>query len=422
MGLMYMHPSKDIIGTYGDYLKNTRIALCITGSVAAYKAVDLARRLMRYGADVVPFMTEAATKIISPDLMHWATGNKPVTELTGNIEHVMFGGQYPGRADLILIYPATANTIAKLASGIADTPVAALAITALGSNIPIIIVPAMHLPLYVSQATQDNINRLRKLGIDVVEPLIEEGKAKIPDIDLITDHVITTLNRGRGMYSGKNALVLGGPTIEYIDPVRIITNLSSGRMALEIAKAFRWMGGDVKLIHGPGTVDIPSYIPQTQVYTTREMFDATKDELGERHYNYVFIAAAPADYRPAEPVGEKLSTYHVKRLSIELVETEKISDMVKEVSPESFLVIFKAEYNVSRDELIERAYRKLMESNADLVVANDVSKPEAGFRSRYNEVLIIDRERNVTDIPLTSKDVIARRLLDIVAEKTLASK
>lgn len=416
-----MHPSKDIIGTYGDYLKDIRIAICITGSVAAYRSVDLARLLMRYGAEVIVFMSEAACKIISPDLMHWATGNEPVVELSGRTEHVIYGGGGSERVDLILIYPSTANTLSKIANGIADTTVTTLALTALGSGIPIIIVPAMHLPLYSSRTTQDNIRRLRELGIDVVEPLIEEGKAKIPDIEYILDYVITKVSRGRGLFRDKRALVLSGPTIEYIDPVRVVSNLSSGRTGLEIARGFRWMGGEVKLIYGPGSVEIPEYIPYTSVLTTREMYEATKNELENIRYDYVFISAAPADYRPVKMIDEKLSTARVKKISLELVETEKISNMIKKVSRETFLVIFKAEYDVPVDELIDRAYNKLVESDADLVVANDVSKPDRGFRSPYNEVYIIDRNKNITHVPLMSKRLLARKLLEIVAEKTIKS-
>ena len=417
-----MHPSKSIIGTYGDYLKGIHIALCVTGSVAAYRSVDLARLLMRYGAEVTVFMSEAACNIISPDLMYWATGNKPVIRLSGQIEHVIYGGEGEDRVDLVLVYPSTANTLAKIANGIADTSVTTLALTALGSGIPLVIVPAMHLPLYSSKTTQDNIRRLMDLGIEVIEPLVEEGKAKIVDIEYIVDYVITRISRARGIFRDKRALVLSGPTIEYIDPVRIISNLSSGKTGLEIAKSFRWMGGEAKLIYGPGSVEIPDYIPYTSVLTTKDMYEATQDELKNTYYDYVFISAAPADYRPTKAMGGKLSTSRVKRFSIELVETEKISDMVKKVSPNTFLVIFKAEYNVSKDELIDRAYKKLLDADADLVVANDVSRPDRGFRSLYNEVYIIDREKNITHIPLVSKELLARKLLDIVAEKTITTQ
>lgn len=415
-----MHPSKSIIGTYGDYLKDIHVALCITGSVAAYRSVDLARQLMRYGAEVTVFMSEAACKIISPDLMHWATGNKPVTELTGRIEHVIYAGEGGDKVDLILIFPSTANTLAKIANGIADTSVTALALTALGSGIPIVIVPAMHLPLYSSETTQENIRRLKELDIDIVEPLIEEGKAKVPDIEYILDYVITKVAKARGVFRDKKALVLSGPTIEYIDPVRIISNLSSGKTGLEIARNFRWMGGESRLIYGPGSINIPDYIPSTKALTTKEMYEATEEELKKNNYNYVFISAAPADYRPVKMIDEKLSTSTVKKIRLELIETKKISDMVKKVAPKTFLVLFKAEYNVTVDELIDKAYKKLLEADADLVVANDVSKPGRGFRSPYNEVYVIDKERNVIHIPLMSKEMLARRLMDIVAEKTVS--
>lgn len=190
-----IHPSKDIVSSKSRLLEGRKVALGICGSVAAVRSPEIARELMRNGAEVYAVMTEPAQKLISPELMEWATGNPAVTELTGRIEHVELGGSFLGSADLLLIAPATANTIGKIAAGIDDTPVTSLATTSIGSGLPIVIVPAMHRSMYDHPVVQQNIKRLESLGIRIIQPEIVEGKAKIADIGAIVEEVISLLGK-----------------------------------------------------------------------------------------------------------------------------------------------------------------------------------------------------------------------------------
>src|SRR5436309_11919644 len=208
------HPSKDIISSKGRELAGRKIALLVTSSVASFKAPEIARELMRHGADVYAVTSPSTEKMVGADLLEWATGNPVVTHLTGKLEHIALGGKSEGHADLVLIAPATANTIGKLASGIDDTPVTTVAATAIGSRIPVIIAPAMHEPLYDHPIVQENVQRLKKIGVEFVEPEILEGKAKIASREKIVDAVITRLsaNKSRDL-EGRRVLVTAGPTM-----------------------------------------------------------------------------------------------------------------------------------------------------------------------------------------------------------------
>jgi len=187
------HPSKDIMETRGTILRGKTISLCLTGSVAVISAPIIARELMRLGAEVIAVMTKAATELVNPALMHWATGNPVITHLSGAVEHIYLAGERPravGRADLIMVCPATANTISKIANGIDDTPVTTVVTTAFGTSIPIVIVPAMHASMYKHPILNENIKKLKKYGVDIIDPRLSEGKAKIAKIDDIIDRVI----------------------------------------------------------------------------------------------------------------------------------------------------------------------------------------------------------------------------------------
>ena len=407
------HPSKDIKESQGTELRGKLIVLCITGSVAAVQCPEIARQLMRRGAEVVAVFSPAAQKIIHPHLMEWATGNSVVTELTGKIEHVALAGDREGQADLILVAPATANTISKIAVGIDDTPVTSTVSTAFGAGIPIIIVPAMHSSMYRHPILEENIRKLKELGVEFVGPRMEEGKAKIATTKAILQAVINKLGIQRDM-EGLQVLVTAGPTIEYLDPVRILTNRSSGRMGVEIAKAAIQRGAEVTLIYGRGTVPPPTRAQVIRVETTQEMYDALIERLRDTNYHVIIAAAAAADWAPEKPSSRKVSTHETAVLTLRLRPTPKIVDAVKKISPSTFLVLFKAEHGVSDEELVNRAYQRLQSANADLVAANDVARPGVGFETATNELFIVDRKRNVTHVPLTDKREAAHRLLDVV--------
>jgi len=409
---MSIHPSKDIIGTKGEELKGKKIALCITSSVAASECPKIARELMRHGAEVYTIMSQKAREIIHPNLMEWATGNPVVTELTGKIEHIALAGMHENKVDLILVCPSTANTISKIACGIDDTPVTTVVSTAFGSKIPIIIVPAMHESLYDHPIVSENIKKLESLGVEFINPRIEEGKAKIASLDDIVEAVIrrSSIKSMRGI----KMLVTAGPTLEYIDPVRIITNKSSGKMGVAIANEALRRGAEVTLIYGHGIASPPRGARVISVETTEEICNEVISELKAKDYDVLIATSAVTDFGPEKKYDYKLPSREIHELTIKLKPLPKIIDKVKELSPKTYLVAFKADFRLSDEKLIDSAYELLKASNSNLVVANDVSRKGSGFRVDTNEVFIVDRARNVIHIPLSSKQSIASKLLDTI--------
>jgi phosphopantothenoylcysteine decarboxylase/phosphopantothenate--cysteine ligase len=410
------HPSKDILGTKDETLKGKRIVLCITGSVAAVQCPEIARALMRHGAEVFAVMSPTAQKIIHPHLMEWATGNPVVTELTGKIEHVALVGARETRADLVLVAPATANTISKIACGIDDTTVTSVVSTAFGSNTPIIIVPAMHESMYKHPILNENIKRLRALGVEFVGPKIEEGKAKIAETREIVEAVTSKLSIKKDL-AGLRVLVTAGPTVEHIDPVRVITNKSSGKMGAAIAEEALSRGAEVTLVYGLGTVSPPSGVKVIRVETTKQMYNAVVSELENQSYDIVVAAAAAADWTPIKAYTHKVPTHNVHSLNLKLKPTTKIVDVVKKLSPKTFLVAFRAEYKLPEKELIESAYERLKRADADLIVVNDVGKEGVGFGADTNEVFVVDKAKRAIHVPLAPKREVAKKIMDVAIER-----
>jgi phosphopantothenoylcysteine decarboxylase/phosphopantothenate--cysteine ligase len=411
------HPSKHIVGTEGTELQGKRIVLGVTGSVAAVQSPEIARALMRHGADVFPVMSPMAGKIVHPYLMEWATGNEVTTELTGKIEHVALVGEHSLAADLVLVAPATANTISKIACGIDDTSVTSVASTAFGSNCPIIIVPAMHESMYNHPILAKNIRELKALGVEFVGPRIGEGKAKIAETKEIVEAVISKLGT-RQDFSGKMALITAGATVEHIDPIRVITNRSSGKMGVAIAEEALSRGAEVTLVYGLGTeVPPPSGAHLLTVETTEQMREAVVSELKSKNYDVTIAVAAAADWTPEKPYPYKVSSHDLHSLELKLKPAVKIIDSVKRVSPRTFLVAFRAEYKLPKKELIESAHKRLLEAKADIIVVNDVGKKGAGFGTDTNEVFIIDKKKNVLHVPLAKKREVARKILDVIIDR-----
>jgi len=407
------HPSKDIVESLGTELHGKTIVLCVTGSVAAVQSPEIARLLMRHGADVITVFSEAAHTIIHPYLMEWATGNPVITELTGKIEHVALAGEHSDKADLILIAPATANTISKVAMGIDDTPVTSTVTTAFGSGIPIVIVPAMHASMYKHPILGENITKLEQLGVEFIGPRMSEGKAKIATPAEVVNAILHKLG-AKHDFANKQVLVTAGPTIEYIDPVRIVTSKSSGRMGIELAKAAFDRGAKVTLVYGRGSIDPPKGVHVVQVETTQEMLDAVKAELQKKTFDVMIAAAAVADWKPKTRQEEKIPTKDTKSLSVEFTPTPKVVDAVKTLQKSIYLVLFKAEHGVTDDELVSRAHRRLQAANADLIIANDVSRPGVGFGTETNELFVVDSSKKVFKIAKTSKRNAAHKVLDAI--------
>jgi len=416
------HPSKDILESKGTILRGKTICMCLTGSVAVISAPIIARELMRLGAEIIAVMTRAATELLNPALMQWATGNPVITQLTGAVEHVFLAGDRPravGQANLILVCPATANTISKIANGIDDTPVTTVVSTAFGSSTQIVVVPAMHESMFRHPILRENEKKLRKCGIDILGPRISEGKAKIAKIDDIIDRVIDLLVAKKDL-EGLKILCTSGPTREYIDEIRFVSNDSSGRMGIEIAKEAAARGAEVLLINGKSSVKVPDYLNVKNVVSTEDFIKEVKYELGYNDYDFFICAAAISDYSPTKVIEGKISSDNVKELQINMRLTPKIIDVARQKNHKVFIVAFKAETNISRSELIDRAFERLLKSKADMIVANDVGKGGAGsesrgFESRDNEVYIIDKEKHTTHVK-HSKRYVASKILDCALE------
>jgi len=406
------HTSKEIIGSKSKELQGKKIILCITGSVAAIKSTEVARELMRRGADVYAVMTKAAQQIVHPDMVEWATGNPVVTELTGQIEHVTYAGEHQNRADLILVAPSTANTIGKVAAGIDDTPVTTTLTTGIGAGIPVIIAPAMHASMYKHTIVLENIEKLRRIGVVVLMPRMEEGKAKIPDTEEIVQAVVDRLTVERDLV-GKRILITAGPTRSYLDAFRYITNPSSGKMGVAIAENALARGAEVTMVYGPASAKPPRGAKVIPIETTEEMLDAVVGELKSEKYHAAILSAAAADYGAADRKMEKTPSGK-NEWALLLKPLPKVVENVKKVDPEVYLVGFKAEYGVSDEELIDRAYKRLKGAGMDLIVANDVARKGVGFGTETNEVFIVDGARSVTHLDIMSKREVAGRILDCV--------
>ncbi len=403
-------PNKDIIGTKGEELQGRLILLGITGSPAAAESVELSRELMRHGAEVIPVMTPASRRLIHPNLLEWATGNRPITELTGRIEHILYTNPTGRPADLYLIAPCTGNTIGKIVSGIDDTPVTSTATTVIGEKIPMIIAPAMHDSMWNNPFVFENLRKLREVGIEVIEPRMEEGKAKIATVETIVEAVLSVLSKKD--LQGKNVLVTAGPTVEYIDPVRLITNRSSGKMGIALARAALRRGAKVTLVYGPGPAPPPLGCELLRVETTEEMLNAVTNELSRNKYDLAILSAAASDYAPIEKSSFKIASHTRQHLKLSLKATPKILDQVKKLSPQTFLIAFKAEHNLEENELVERGFRRLRESGADLIAVNDVARDGVGFGEETNEVLLVDSDHRIVRIGLATKEDVAKRILD----------
>lgn len=415
------HISKEIIGIHSNILKGKKIVLCITASVAAYKAVDLSRMLMRNGAEVYPVMSKSTkSRLLTEEIMNWATGNKTVSELTSDLEHIALANY--GKSDIVVVYPCTANTLGKFANGIEDNPVTTVLSVAFGSRIPIVIAPAMHEAMYENIIISENIKKLKSLGVSVLEPSITEDKAKVISAEKVVQFVIDKIGIKKGkMTSGINVLVTAGSTVEYIDSVRIITNLSSGKMGLNIAQQCLDKCFNVTFVYGHGSLNIPDdpRMNIIRIKTTEEMLKVVKERILNEKQHIVFHAAAVADFsilHSSKKMPNKMDTRNGTK-TIKLVPTTKIVDKIKQFDNKIFLVAFKTEYGISKELLVKRALAKLNECNGDLIVANDVSKKGCDFGSDTNEVYIIDKEKDIIHIPLESKKEIARNLLEIVCKK-----
>ena len=397
---MKRHPSLDIVESYGSELTGKKIVLCVAGSVAAYKSIELARLLMRHGANVKCVMSNASTKLIRPDYMKWATGNNVITKLTGDMEHIDLADYK--RSDLLIVYPSTANTLGKLATGIDDTPISTVLTVAFGSKIPIVMGLAMHRSMYENAAVRKNIAFLEK-KIDFVSPNIIEGKAKAPETEDVLHFILTKFGQSK-ILKGKKVLLTAGPTIEKIDPIRLITNHSTGKTGVLLASELISAGAKVTLVYGPGITEPPKGAKIIPVQTVTEMFNEVKKQM-KKKFDIVILAAAASDYIPKNQYSKKIKSTK-NSLTVELKKAPKIIDYIKKLQKDVFLIGFKAETDISKKELVVRAKQKLRDSKSNMIIANDIGKKY--FKdTRYNELLIVD-SKTVVAIGRNKKERIAK--------------
>jgi len=395
---------EDIRGKLGKELLNKTIIHCVTSSVSIYKALDLARLLIKHGAEVIPVLSYEAAKLINPELFKYATGNKPIYKITGDVEHVKIFKEK--KIDLVLIAPATMNTISKISQGITDNPVVLVSSIAIGKNIPIIIAPAMHEPMYINPILISNIEKLKNLGIKFVFPKIEEEKAKLADENDILFEVIYTLYKKD--LKDKKIIVTAGATREYIDSIRYITNPSSGKMGLEMAKEAYFRGGNVYLIHGEIKENIPKQIKAIYTETSEEMLNVIKEKIEKEKIDYFVSAAGITDYKPFKKYDGKYETKNFPKLALELSLTPKIIKKVKEIDSNIKIIAFKAEYSINEERLkeITEDYNFV-----DFLIINDVSRKDVGFMSDYNEVIIYNH-KNYEKIEKMRKRDLAKIIWD----------
>jgi phosphopantothenoylcysteine decarboxylase/phosphopantothenate--cysteine ligase len=409
----------------GTILSGKRIILGVTGSIAAYKAATLASRLTQAGVQVDVIMTEAAVRFITPLTFQALTGRPVYTSMwqteTGgglgtHIAHVGLAHQ----ADLLLIAPATAQTIARVALGLADD---LLSVTALAARCPILIAPAMDAGMYENPATRQHVETLRARGVHFAGPAIGrmasglEGLGRFLEPDEIVGHCRRVLG-STGPLRGRHVVVTAGPTREPLDPVRFISNYSSGRQGFALAQAAVDYGAQVTLITGPVSLPTPVGVQRVEVEEARQMLEAVlAHAAGERPADALIMCAAVGDFRPARPAQHKIKKGEDTRADSPLqIELEENPDILLEVSKQPRRPKVTVGFAAESHDLIAHAQAKLTRKKLDLIVANDITAADAGFMAETNRVVLITHE-GIEELPLMHKEEVAARVIGWVVER-----
>ncbi|MCL5874582.1 MAG: bifunctional phosphopantothenoylcysteine decarboxylase/phosphopantothenate--cysteine ligase CoaBC [Candidatus Thermoplasmatota archaeon] len=388
-----MPKGKVEFNTKSSLLKDKKITLGVTGSISAVESVKLIHELRRHGAEVFPVVTESAKKIIHPSSLEYASENKVVEELTGAIEHVRLAED----SDLLLVAPATANTISKMANGIDDSPVTSVFSNAL-EKIPVVVVPAMHLNMYTNPIIVKNIETLKSYGVIFLEPQMEESKAKIADYQSIVAEVIRALH---DELRERKICVIGGSSYESIDDVRVITNNSTGETARDIAVMAYYLGAEVKLLLGNVRVSIPPFL-KFETFTNLASLVSMVESI--KKSDTVIVPAALSDFTTEKRSG-KISTD--KSFSMTLKPAIKFLRFLRQ-RYKGKIVGFKAEYGISRRELVSRARKRMSEYSLDMIVANDLKDVRPGF----TKVVAI---KGKEEVDLEGEKIeVAKRLLELL--------
>ncbi len=386
-----------------------RILLGVSGGIAAYKAAELARRLISAGARVKVVMTRSAQEFIAPLTFQALTGERVGTGLWGQgsepLEHIALGQE----VDAIVLAPATANLIGKLAAGIGDD---LLTTILLAATRPTLLCPAMNVEMWRNPAVQENLVRLKARGFHLMEPAAgplacgAEGVGRLPEPEMMVEALAPLVSPQD--LAGRRLLVTAGPTHEDLDPVRFLTNRSSGKMGYAMARAGRRRGAEVCLVSGPSALTAPYGVELVMVRTGREMLDAVR--LSFPQADALLMAAAVSDYRATGQETRKIKRGHPEIVA-HLTQNPDILKEIGSLKKNQFVVGFAAETH----DLETEALRKMVEKNLDLIVANDVAQPDSGFAVDTNEVTLIRRDGQITRLPLLFKDEVADKILDLVA-------
>ena len=394
-------------------LKDKTVVIGVSGGIAVYKTLDVVSRLRKLGVNVNVIMTKSATEFVTPLSFQSLSQNYVVCDMfedpkTWDVEHISLAK----RADVFLIAPATANVIGKIANGIADDM---LTTTVMATKAKVLIAPAMNTNMYENPILQRNINTLKELGYNFVEPESgrlacgDTGKGKLASPETIVDEVVKLLSKGQDL-KGKSIIVTAGPTVESIDPMRYITNRSTGKMGYSIAKEAIERGADVTLITGPTNLTPPQNLKKlVKIESAKDMYEAVLENLYEN--DVVIKSAAVADYKPKNYSNKKIKKSD-DDLVIELDRNKDIAQEIGKIKNNKILVGFAAETN----DLIENASLKIKKKNLDFIVANDLTKEGAGFGVDTNIVKIIDKEGNITEYPKMKKEEVANIILDKIKE------
>ena len=404
--------------------KNKTIVIGVSGGIACYKVLDLIKELKKLGSNVHVIMTEHSTHLVDIKDFENVSGNEVHTNLfhpkinysdylkkNKPIKHISLADY----ADLLLLCPATANVIGKMANGIADD---LLTTSVIATIAPVLVCPAMNVKMWKNPIVQENVKKLKKLNYHFVEPEYGElacgyiGMGRLAKLERILGRMGLLIKQG-SEFKGKKILVTAGATVEEIDPVRVITNKSSGRMGTSIAEQAFLRGADVILLRGCNSVE-PNYSIEEEKFTTvNDLHNRIKKNI--KSVDIVIHAAAVSDFAVTNKKTSKIKSN--KELHLELSPTAKIFERLKRMNKKIFLVGFKAEHNVPEKRLIESAYGILKKAGADLVVANDVGKKNAGFDVDTNEAFVVDKNKNAVHIELHDKRIVADKILDIIAGK-----
>lgn len=394
-------------------LKDKTVVIGVSGGIAVYKTLDVVSRLRKLGVNVNVIMTKSATEFVTPLSFQSLSQNYVVCDMfedpkTWDVEHISLAK----RADVFLIAPATANVIGKIANGIADDM---LTTTVMATKAKVLIAPAMNTNMYENPILQRNINTLKELGYNFVEPESgrlacgDTGKGKLASPETIVDEVVKLLSKGQDL-KGKSIIVTAGPTVESIDPMRYITNRSTGKMGYSIAKEAIERGADVTLITGPTNLTPPQNLKKlVKIESAKDMYEAVLENLDEN--DVVIKSAAVAYYKPKNYSNKKIKKSD-DDLVIELDRNKDIAQEIGKIKNNKILVGFAAETN----DLIENASLKIKKKNLDFIVANDLTKEGAGFGVDTNIVKIIDKEGNITEYPKMKKEEVANIILDKIKE------